>query len=124
MKKYLLIGSFAGYDCNECEVASNPFVVGAFDTIEDCKHAVIKDIRDCAKENADCIFNSEDEEDEKEKYIEAYCNPYFENPDENEISKAFMKEQGNVYFASNEYSDEVSVEKIAYRLIDLERMGG
>lgn len=70
MKKFLLIDNYTNYSYDDNDLTSNVFVVGDYDTIEQCLEACENEIENQAKENAKAVC---EDDQEKQEYIEAYC---------------------------------------------------
>lgn len=76
MKKYLLIDAYANYSYDDDFNSVNQFVVGDFDTIDECIEAVKAEIISQANENAMGIYDLEEGEHtpDSEVYVYDYCD--------------------------------------------------
>lgn len=78
MEKYLLINNYSNFGYDDDELTSNVYVVGSYDTIEKCLSACEDEIYDQAVENAECMFDLDDADEEtisqgKQEYIDNFC---------------------------------------------------
>lgn len=67
MKNYLVLCNFASYVEDECELFTNQWTVGSFDTLEECYEACEKDIKQVAYDTYKCVYNEDEKEDCEDK---------------------------------------------------------
>ena len=76
MKKYLLIDTYSNYGYDDDDLSVNSFVLGDFETLDECAEAVKAEIISQANENAMGIYDLEEGETttDSEIYVYAYCD--------------------------------------------------
>jgi hypothetical protein len=68
MNKFIVVASFACDGGCDPDLYSSQWLVGSFDTIEDCIEAAKKDLVSVAKDHYECVFDSEEFDSEAEYY--------------------------------------------------------
>ena len=84
MEKFIVVANFACHDACEDELYSSQWLVGTFDTIDECVSASLKDLGSVAGDHFECVFTEEEFETEEEYYnaiaenVEEYISDHWE----------------------------------------------
>ena len=115
MEKYLVVATLICYDMGEEELHSSQWLVGTFNTIEECMVASRKDLIDIASEHYECVIPEEDfynedgelYEEEYNKAIEDSTFNYIEGRWEALISdiEIGLASSNSVEIMSNDFID-------------------
>lgn len=82
MKNYLVLCSFASYAEDDCELFTNQWTVGSFDTLEECYEACRQDALQVAKDAYENMYDDdEDFQNKVEDFMEELVKVHREEVD-------------------------------------------
>jgi hypothetical protein len=109
MNKFIVVANFACYDTCDDDLYTSQWLVGTFDTVDECASASLKDLGKVAGDHYECVLGEEEFDSEDEYYniitesVESYCGGHWEREttgilDDLEIS-------GSSEIVSNDFVD-------------------
>ena len=72
MEKYLVVANFACHDGCEDDLYSSQWLVGTFNTVEECLEASLKDLVDVACDHYECVIPEDEYYNEDGEVTEDY----------------------------------------------------
>ena len=114
MKNYLVLCNFAGYTEDDCELFTNQWTVGSFDTLEECYEACRKDALQVARDAYEGMYD-EDEEDELEDKLDDFMEE-FTVVARKEVDLLFFK---RILISYLEYTDSNGPQHLDYSIMKL-----
>jgi hypothetical protein len=110
MNKFIVVANFACYDTCDDDLYTSQWLVGTFDTVDECVSASLKDLGKVAGDHYECVLGEEEFDSEDEYYniitesVESYCGGHWEREttgilDDLEIS-------GSSEIVSNDFTDD------------------
>jgi hypothetical protein len=109
MEKFIVVANFACNEACEDELYSSQWLVGTFDTVDECVSASLKDLCDVACDHYECVLEEDEFETEEEyrKVIEdcafAYCKGHWEREANGILDDLEMS--GSAEIMSNDFVD-------------------
>lgn len=112
MKNYLVLCSFASYAEDDCELFTNQWTVGSFDTLEDCYEACKQDALQVA---LDAYENMYDDDEDFQNKVEDFME---------ELVKVHREEVDLLFFERSlisylEYTDSTGPQHLNYSVMKL-----
>jgi hypothetical protein len=110
MNKFIVVANFTCYDTCDDDLYTSQWLVGTFDTVDECVSASLKDLGKVAGDHYECVLGEEEFDSEDEYYniitesVESYCGGHWEREttgilDDLEIS-------GSSEIVSNDFTDD------------------
>ena len=115
MEKYIVVANFTCHDGCEDDLYSSQWLVGTFDTVEECLEASLKDLIDVACDHYECVipedeYYNEDGEvtEDYKKAVEdkafTYCKDRWEASMENVLRD--LEVNNSAEFIVNDFIDD------------------
>lgn len=114
MKNYLVLCNFASYAEDDCELFTNQWTVGSFDTLEECYEACRKDALQVARDAYEGMYD-ENEEDELEDKLDDFMKE-FTVVARKEVDLLFFE---RILISYLEYTDSNGPQHLDYSIMKL-----
>ncbi len=108
MEKFIVVANFACNDACADELYSSQWLVGTFNTVDECIQASLEDLKKVAKDHYECVLpDDEFEEDEYESQlaekVEEYISDYWEREANGILDDLALR--GSAEIMSNDFVD-------------------
>ena len=110
MEKYFVVANFACYEACDDDLYTSQWLVGTFDTVEECMSASLKDLGKLAGDHYECVLGEEEFDSEDEYYdvitesVESYCCNHWERETTGILDDLEMS--GSSEIVSNDFTDD------------------
>lgn len=108
MEKFIVVANFACNEACEDELYSSQWLVGTFNTVDECIQASLEDLKKVAKDHYECVLPEDEfEEDEYESLlaekVEEYVSDYWEREANGILNDLTLR--GSAEIISNDFVD-------------------
>ena len=108
MEKFIVVANFACNEACEDELYSSQWLVGTFNTVDECIQASLEDLKKVAKDHYECVLPEDEfEEDEYESQlaenVEEYISDYWEREANGILDDLTLR--GSAEIISNDFVD-------------------
>ena len=120
MEKFIVVANFACHDACEDELYASQWLVGTFNTIDECVSASLKDLGKVAGDHYECVLGEEEFDSEDEYYdviaenIESYCGDHWERETTGILDDLEMSGSSEIMsndFVDADYTDQRQIVK-------------
>ena len=120
MEKYLVVANFACNEACEDELYSSQWLVGTFDTVDECVSASLKDLGKVAQDHYECVLDEEEFDSEEEYYdaiaenVENYCSGYWKRDANGILDDLEIRSSSEIVFndfIDSNYTDQRQIVK-------------
>jgi hypothetical protein len=115
MEKLVVVANFTCYDACEDDLYTSQWLVGIFDTVDECVSASLKDLGKVASDHFECILNEEEFDSEEDYYdalaenVENYCCEHWERRTDDILVNLKIENSAEIVvndFTDDEYTDQ------------------
>jgi hypothetical protein len=115
MEKLVVVANFTCYDACEDDLYTSQWLVGIFDTVDECISASLKDLGKVASDHFECILNEEEFDSEEDYYdalaenVENYCCEHWERRTDDILVNLKIENSAEIVvndFTDDEYTDQ------------------
>ena len=109
MEKFIVVANFACDGGCDPDLYSSQWLVGAFDTVDECVSASLKDLGKVAQDHYECVLDEEEFDSEEEYYdaiagnVDNYCSVRWEREANGILDDLEMR--GSSEIMSNDFVD-------------------
>lgn len=110
MERFIIVANFTCHDACEDDLYTSQWLVGTFETVDECMSASLKDLGKVAGDHFECVL-CEEEFDSEEEYqdalaenVETYCSDRWERETEKILDE--LKISNSVEIMSNDFVDD------------------
>lgn len=119
MEKFIVVANFACDGGCDPDLYSSQWLVGTFDTIDECVYASLKDLTEVAHDHYECVIVGDElEEDEYESLVadkvEEYVSDHWERAVDNILADLAIGNSAEIVsndFIDYEYTDQRQIVK-------------
>jgi hypothetical protein len=110
MEKLIVVANFTCHDACEDDLYTSQWLVGTFDTVDECIYASLKDLGKVANDHFECVLNEEEFDSEEDYYdalaenVESYCYEHWERRTDDLL--ASLKVENSAEIVSNDFIDD------------------
>jgi hypothetical protein len=119
MNKFIVVANFTCYDTCDDDLYTSQWLVGTFDTVDECVSASLKDLGKVAGDHYECVIVGDElEEDEYESQladkVEEYVSDHWERAVDNILADLAIGNSAEIVsndFIDDEYTDQRQIVK-------------
>jgi hypothetical protein len=115
MEKLIVVANFTCYDACEDDLYTSQWLVGTFETVDECISASLKDLGRVASDHFECVLNEEEFDSEEDYYdalaenVENYCYEHWERKTDDLLDSLKVENSAEIVandFIDDEYTDQ------------------
>lgn len=112
---YLLVATYAGHNFDECDLYANSHVIGAYETVEQCKEACLIDLKGIFSDLAECYVDPDEGITVEDIVSERMDSVVFNDLDDSSFARPYAER----YLAEYDYAEDYGLDVIKYLVIKI-----